>query len=235
MATQKLNAIQLRLTAVSLLRDLKSIYTYKQLSQLLGFPESLLCRYVSGTTIPSESNSQIIIEKLSNPEVIASVVHELISIESDGYVDTSKIYLYPQLLEISLNVLLTNKKCSADSYDKVITVIQNGVPLAALVAHITKKPLVIVKKRKESVTQEYYEEPIRESDGSISFLYLRKDLVQKGDRFLFVDDLIRTGRTLSSVRKLVERAGGAINGALVLISVDESFSSLQGLKVCKLL
>jgi Adenine/guanine phosphoribosyltransferases and related PRPP-binding proteins len=85
------------------------------------------------------------------------------------------------------------------------------------------------------VTREYYEEPIRESDGSISFLYLRKDLVQKGDRFLFVDDLIRTGRTLSSVRKLVERAGGVINGALVLISVDESFSSLQGLKVCKLL
>ncbi len=50
-----------------------------------------------------------------------------------------------------------------------------------------------------------------------------------------MDDLIRTGRTLSSVRKLVERAGGVVNGALVLISVDESFSSLQGLKVCKLL
>ncbi|MGC9106326.1 MAG: phosphoribosyltransferase family protein [Thermoprotei archaeon] len=145
------------------------------------------------------------------------------------------MYLYPQLLELSVNLLLANDECGAKDFDKIVTVVQNGVPLATLVSLITKKPLVIVKRRKESLLLDYYEEPVREGDGSISFLYVRKDYVRKGDKFLFVDDVIRSGKTLLSVKNLIDKAGASIVGALTLVSLDpESVKSL-GFSVCKLL
>ncbi|MEM3213370.1 MAG: phosphoribosyltransferase, partial [Metallosphaera sp.] len=64
--TNKDKDLRDRLLAVDLLRELKVSYTYKELSKMLGLQESLLCRYVNGTTIPSEQQARDLINKVAN-------------------------------------------------------------------------------------------------------------------------------------------------------------------------
>ena len=228
----KITSLQLRLTAVNIIRDLKSIYTYKELSRILGIPESLLCRYASGSTVPSDPNSHLIIEKVTNGNLIREVLESLITIKNDGYVDTSRVYFFPNLLDLAINSVLS-AKCKVP-FNKIITVVQNGVPFASFVASVAKRPLIIVKKHKESVDFDYFEEPLMESNGVITSLYLRKDLIEKDDQLLFVDDVIRSGKTFSAVKRLVEKAKAKISGVLVITSLTD-LSRDVGIPFCKLI
>lgn len=58
LAQGKDDNLRQRLLTVGLLQELKEIYTYKELSEILNIQESVLCRYVNGNRIPSENNVQ---------------------------------------------------------------------------------------------------------------------------------------------------------------------------------
>ncbi len=208
--------IRNRLLAIDVLRELKNSYTYKELSEIFGIQETLICRYVNGNTVPSDLQSMEIISKIKNKEFLLKFFKNKIKVLEDGYIDSSQLLLYPNLLKLLLELYLT-KVIQQDSVDKIFSIATNGVPFATIVSLILDKPLLIAKKHKDSVNLEYYEESLKETDSVVNNIYLRKDLIKKNDKILIVDDVIKSGKTISSSIKLIQKANARVVGILVIV------------------
>jgi len=215
--------LRLRLLAIDILRELKSMYTYRDLSSVLGIQESLICRYVNGVTIPSELQAMEIIDKIKSKGFIMEFFKNKIKMYSDGYVDTSWLLQFPSILKILMENYLEEFKSKVS---KIVTIASNGIPFATIATMILNVPLVIVRKYKESIELEYIEENVMEGKGYISNLYLRKDLLDKGDKVLIVDDVIRTGKTIFSLSNLIKRRNAEVYGVFVIVAVGNEWSKV---------
>ncbi|MCH1771811.1 MULTISPECIES: phosphoribosyltransferase family protein [Metallosphaera] len=212
-----------RLLAVDLLRELKNKYTYKELSRLLGLQESLLCRYVNGSTVPSEQQARDLISKVGQKGFLHRFFQDKIRKFPDSFIDTSELLHYPSMLKI----LLETHVSRFEDVEKIVGIASNGIPFATIVATILDKPLIIVKKHKDSIHLTYVEESVRESDSVVVSIYARKDFISKSDRVLIVDDVMRSGKTLLSTSKLVRKAGGRVAGALIIVAKRENINSIN--------
>jgi purine operon repressor len=218
--------IRNRLLAIDILRELKNSYTYKEMSEIFGIQETLICRYVNGNTVPSDVQSMEIISKVKNKEFLLKFFRNKIKILEDGYIDSSQLLLYPNLLKLLLELYLT-KLMQKDAVDKILSIATNGVPFATIASLILDKPLLIAKKHKDSINLEYYEESLKETDSVVNNIYLRKDLIKKNDRILIVDDVIKSGKTISSSIKLLQKAGARVVGMLVLVGNLDNIKYLK--------
>jgi adenine/guanine phosphoribosyltransferase-like PRPP-binding protein len=205
---------------VDILRELKSMYTYKELSEILGIQESLICRYVNGATIPSEIQAIDIVNRLKSKGFLIKFFKDKIKIYDDGYVDTMELLQYPSLLKMLLETYIEEFRGRAT---KIVTVASHGIPFATLVSMIMNLPLVIAKKYKESIGIPYIEGNLMEGAGIISNLYLRRDIIRKDDSILIVDDLIRTGKTVSALMNMINKRGAELSGILVIVAVGEEW------------
>ncbi|MEM1804665.1 MAG: phosphoribosyltransferase family protein [Nanopusillaceae archaeon] len=212
---EKEREIRLRLFSIDLLRELKSIYTYKNLAEIFNIQESLICRYVNGRTIPSERHALEIINRIRSRDFLYNFFIDKIKVYEDSFIDVSQLLFYPNLLKILLELYLTKINKNMD-ITKVVGIASNGIPFSTIVSSILKKPLVISKKHKDSVQISYIEENIRESNGVVSTIYLREDYISKRDKILIVDDVIRSGRTLFSIYKLISKANATVVGSLII-------------------
>ncbi|MCY0874076.1 phosphoribosyltransferase [Acidianus infernus] len=218
--------IRNRLLAIDILRELKNSYTYRELSEIFGIQETLICRYVNGNTVPSDVQSMEIISKVKNKEFLLKFFRNKIKVLEDGYIDSSQLLLYPNLLKLLLELYLT-KVLQQDAVDKIFSIATNGVPFATIASLILDKPLLIAKKHKDSINLEYYEESLKETDSVVNNIYLRKDLIRKNDRILIVDDVIKSGKTISSSIKLLQKAGARVVGILVLVGNLDNIKYLK--------
>ncbi|MDT7900541.1 MAG: phosphoribosyltransferase family protein [Acidianus sp.] len=218
--------IRNRLLAIDILRELKNSYTYKEMSEIFGIQETLICRYVNGNTVPSDVQSMEIISKVKNKGFLLKFFRNKIKILEDGYIDSSQLLLYPNLLKLLLELYLT-KLMQKDAVDKIFSIATNGVPFATIASLILDKPLLIAKKHKDSINLEYYEESLKETDSVVNNIYLRKDLIKKNDRILIVDDVIKSGKTISSSIKLLQKAGARVVGILVLVGNLDNIKYLK--------
>ncbi|MEM4943617.1 MAG: phosphoribosyltransferase family protein [Saccharolobus sp.] len=212
---EKEREIRLRLFSIDLLRELKSVYTYKDLAEIFNIQESLICRYVNGRTIPSERHALEIINRVRSRDFLYNFFIDKIKVYEDSFIDVSQLLFYPNLLKILLELYLTKINKNMD-ITKVVGIASNGIPFSTIVSSILKKPLVISKKHKDSVQISYIEENIRESNGVVSTIYLREDYISKRDKILIVDDVIRSGRTLFSIYKLISKANATVVGSLII-------------------
>ena len=221
---QKDKNLKLRLIVVDLLKELKNGFTYKELSKIFNIQESLLCRYVNGSTIPSELHAKEILDKIKSREFLTKFLIKKITVHEDGYVDTSGLLFYPNLLKILIEIYY-NKFFGNKEITKIVTVAVNGIPFATLAAEALSKPLIIVKKHKDSIYIDYIDESLKETDGVITSIFLRSDYISKNDKVLLVDDVIRSGKTIFTAYKLIKKAGAYVIGALVIASVGNEKSS----------
>ena len=109
---EKEREIRLRLFSIDLLRELKSIYTYKNLAEIFNIQESLICRYVNGRTVPSERHALEIINRIRSRDFLYNFFIDKIKVYEDSFIDVSQLLFYPNLLKILLELYLTNKKSS---------------------------------------------------------------------------------------------------------------------------
>ncbi|EZQ03075.1 MULTISPECIES: phosphoribosyltransferase family protein [Acidianus] len=230
MQQTKENELRTRLLAVNLLKELKSVYTYKELSKIINVQESLLCRYVNGVTIPSDIQSLEIINKIKNTRFLINFLTNKIKIYEDKYVDSSELLLFPSLLKLLIEVHI-NKIPRIKDTTKILSVATNGVPFATMISIILNKPLIIAKKHMDSIYLEYYSESLKESDSVVSKLYIRKDLLKKDDKVLVVDDVIRSGKTINAAIRLAEKSGATVIAAVVLIQAENIRVNLDNLYV----
>lgn len=104
------------------------------------------------------------------------------------------------------------------SIDKIITVEASGIIPAMAAAMYIGCDMVYAKKKIPLTMEKHY------SAKSYSFtkqeettLYVSEEVLQKGDRLLFVDDFYAGGNTLKAVESIAEQAGAKMIGRAVII------------------
>ena len=108
MFLDKVEALRFRLNAISVLRLLKSMYSYKELANIIELPETMLCKYVKGSMIPSLEQAESIWSKFSEKLALSSIVSSRIRVSRDGYIDFTQIFSDPIILRLIASVSYTH-------------------------------------------------------------------------------------------------------------------------------
>jgi xanthine phosphoribosyltransferase len=103
--------------------------------------------------------------------------------------------------------------------DKVLTAETSGIPLAQAVALKLGVPYVYAKKKKPLTMVNFY------AAASFSFtkqetttLYVSREVLEPGERLLFVDDFLAKGSTLKAIEDIVAQAGAVLEGRAFIIN-----------------
>lgn len=101
--------------------------------------------------------------------------------------------------------------------DLVVGVESRGFIFGGALAHDLKAGFVPVRKRGKLPARTIEEE--YELEYGRDVLAVHEDAIRTGQRVLVVDDLLATGGTMAATLRLVERLGGVVVGAAVLIEL----------------
>ena len=118
--------------------------------------------------------------------------------------------------------------------DKIVTAESMGFPLAAGLSLRVHKPYVFIRKRKYGLPGEV---SLKQTTG-----YAKTDMfinnIHRGDRVVFVDDVISTGGTLLSIAMALRTIGAEIADILIVFEKTREKARMEkelGLKIKTLL
>ena len=108
------------------------------------------------------------------------------------------------------------------SIDKILTAETSGIILAHALAAKLAVPFVYAKKKRPLTMGDAY------TASSYSFtkqeattLYVAKEVLNPGEKILFVDDFFATGATFDALAQVVHQAQAQVVGAVVIINKSE--------------
>lgn len=214
----RMEKMRYRIAAVELLKLAKEKYTYRYLSRLTGITVTELSRYVRGHIIPYIDRAMEISPKLVRLINLREKLGEAVVVERNGYVDTTRIIGDPYLLKLA--TLDAVQKFAGRRVTKILTAASDGISLSSVMAQYMGVKLAVAKKERENEEEDeglFYE---GNTNGALT-LYLQKRSIGKREDLLIVDDVVRTGRTLSSLVSICRQANAGITGAYILIGVGE--------------
>lgn len=114
--------------------------------------------------------------------------------------------------------------------DKIVTAESMGFPLAAVLSIKTGRPYVFIRKKQYGLPGEL---SLRQTTG-----YSKTDMfvnnVHRGDRVIFVDDVISTGGTLYAIVKALRSLGAEIVDVLIVFEKTREKARMEsdlGLKI----
>ena len=106
-----------------------------------------------------------------------------------------------------------------DDIDKIVAVEARGFIFGAALSYKLNVGFVPIRKPgklpAETLVEEYDLEYGKDS------IEIHKDAIEKGERVLFIDDLLATGGTAAAACRLIKRLGGEIIGLSFLIELTE--------------
>jgi len=115
-------------------------------------------------------------------------------------------------------------------FDKILTVEAMGIPIGTALSLKLGKPLTIVRKKRYGLEGEI---KIAFRTGYSSNV-LHVNGIRKGDRILFIDDVLSTGGTIRSVVTALRQAGGELCDCVVIIEKGRNRQKLEkelGIKI----
>lgn len=217
-----------RLLAIEFLRLMKTRVSYGVLSQLTGIPESVLCRYVRGSIIPSFEQAINILANLSQSISINELIKKFLERERTTIIDLSRLLNDPYLLRLLSFILLL--ELTGKKIDKILVGRPGVLPLATTIALELNSKIVLAKNRKYPGV-EYYEESIIRSMREVEILYVDKDLLSKRDNVLIMTDVVITGKTLRGLINIAERAKAEIVDIVTVIAIGNEWKKRVGRKI----
>jgi Adenine/guanine phosphoribosyltransferases and related PRPP-binding proteins len=208
---ERLEKVRTQLDGVNVLRSVKRLLglTYKELSSLLGLPESVLSRYYTGDMLPSVETASEIVEKLFAEYPLDKILMKNLRVY-ETYVDLTATYS-PDLW--ALYSIYIARRFAGLKVDKVLTAAVDGIPLAVAVAQRFEAPLVVAKQYKEPGAKSLEVSYIK--GNRVVSLYVPQGLLAKGDSVLIIDDVVRSGKTIRALADLAEAAGSKVAAAAV--------------------
>ena len=226
-----LQSLRLRMMAVDLLRLAKERMTYRELSRILGLQATVISRYVKGHVLPGLDRARMIWRTL-NP-VCGLQAHLLSRIRMDDGVaiDVSGLVGDPWVLNLAASDCLN--RYAGYRVTRILTTAVNGVPLASAVAQALEAPMVVAKRHMDVGVEEFLETVYGVNGENLELLYLPKGSLRSRDSVLLVDDVVRTGRTIRALLRLVRKARAEPAGVYCLIGFRDTVQRLreQGLRV----
>ena len=113
------------------------------------------------------------------------------------------------------------EKLSGMIYDVILTAESKSIPMAHMLAKVTQKPYVVLRKEwKPYMGDALVAETLSITTGKPQKLYLdEKDRsLIAGKQVLILDDVISTGSTLQGMRLVIEKAGGIVAGESAILT-----------------
>ncbi len=219
----RLSRASLQFEAVELLNIARNLLklSYRELSEITGFQESVLCRYANGDLLPSPETAMIIIGKLEPILSLENVLRKIVRVY-ESFVDFNKIITDSDILKLyarRVRYLFQDL-----SITKVLTAATDGVPLAVSAALSLNADLAIAKKYRDVFEDDFYEATyIAESPPRKITLYVPKSILGRNDRVLIVDDIVRSGKTVEALVNICRQAEAQIVGISILIALGTSW------------
>ncbi len=219
MAGSRIADLKYKLMVTELLNLAKNYYTYRELSQLIGLPETVLSRYVKGHVLPTIDRAVDINNKLESIMRLESEIQRRIRFDDLGYFDNTKVISDTMLLERAVQQAVN--KFAGQRVTKILTPETDGIPLATLLANRLGVPLAIAKKTREIGVGEFIEEVYIPSKSAMMMsYYVPRSMFRKGDCVLIVDDVIGSGETQRALIKIVRKAKAEVAGVYALMSIS---------------
>jgi adenine phosphoribosyltransferase len=209
-------ALQLR--AVAVLRALKEMRTYEELSAATDLPAGDLNRYVNGHVLPGVDRARAVVSGAGR-ELVAEELDARVEFDDGGYVDNSAVVFDRAFLELAAPV-------AAEAFDfrrpdAVLTAATDGITLGTAMAGYFDARIAYAKKSKETAVDEFVESRKRLDSGIELTYYLPANALGEGERVLVADDLIRSGETQELLLDIAAGAGAEIVGVFALIAAGE--------------
>lgn len=102
--------------------------------------------------------------------------------------------------------------------DKILTVEASGIPAAQSAAFFMDKDYIFAKKKNPITMKQYFcAESFSFTKNEHTTLYVSKEVLNKGDRVLFVDDFFAKGNTLKAIKNIIQQAEAELAGVAVII------------------
>jgi len=216
--------LKYKLMTIELLNLAKNYYTYRELAQIIGLPETVLSRYVKGHVLPTIDRAQSINKTLQKVLRLESELQQRIKFDELGYFDNTGIISDTLLMERAVQNAIN--KFAGRRVTKILTAAVDGIPLATLLAHRLGVGLVLAKKTREVGVREFIEEVyIPAKTAMMMSLYVPRDALKKGDCILIVDDIIDSGETQRALIRIAQKAKAEVTGIYALISIGHEWKS----------
>jgi adenine phosphoribosyltransferase len=214
--------LKYKLMTIELLNLAKNYYTYRELSKIIGLPETVLSRYVKGHVLPTVERAEAMNETLQKILRLDIELRQRLKFDDSGYIDNTPIISDMLLLERAVQYAIN--KFAGRRITKVMTAAVDGVPLATLLAHRLGVNLIIAKKTKEIGVRDFIEEVYTPGKTAIMMsLFISRDVIRKGDVVLLVDDIIDDGEVQAALVRLIHKAKAEVSGIYALISIGEDW------------
>ncbi|MEM4557625.1 MAG: phosphoribosyltransferase family protein [Desulfurococcaceae archaeon] len=225
----KADKMKLRLLSSEVLRHLKPVLSYRDISLITGLPESVLCRYVKGSIIPSFEQAVKILARISLSIDLGVILKDLVEREKSPVIDLLRVLKDPyiiRLLSIIIMLELVDKTIT-----KLVATAEAVLPIATELSMEFRAPVLLVKRKSYPGVQ-YYNISLMRSPKDVETLYLDKDLISRKDKVLVVSDVVFTGKTLESVLQMLAKAKVEVVDCIVILGLGTRWEErLQPYKV----
>jgi adenine phosphoribosyltransferase len=128
------------------------------------------------------------------------------------------------------------KKYKKKGINKVAAIEARGYVWGGVIAYQLDAGFILIRKPgklpAETLSEEY------ELEYGTDKIEMHADALEKGDRVLLFDDLLATGGTAKAACKLIEKAGGSVQGIAFIIELTGSLhgrDKLEGYDVMSLI
>ena len=129
--------------------------------------------------------------------------------------DITTLIKNPHAFNFAIDQII--KIASQIEFNKVSAIESRGFIFASTVSYLTKKPLILLRK-KDKLPAERYSVDFELEYGRAT-IEVHKDSVEKKDKVLVIDDLIATGGTAEAAAKLIEKSEGQVAGFIFIINL----------------
>lgn len=223
-ASSRILDLKYKLMTIEMLNLAKSYYTYRELSQLIGLPETVLSRYVKGHVLPTIERAESMNKILQKVLRLDAELQKRIKFDEYGYFDNTRIIGDTLFLERAVQYAMN--KFAGKRITKIVTAAVDGIPLATLLAHRLGVKLVIAKREREVGVREFIEEIYIPSKTAVMMsLYIPRGALKKGDCILIVDDVIDKGEIQKALIKMAERAKAEITGIYAMVAIGDEWKA----------
>jgi len=220
----RISDLKYKLMTIELLNLAKNYYTYRELSQIMSLPESVLSRYVKGHVLPAMDRALYINKTLQKMMRLEAEIQLRMSFDDSGYFDNTRLISDPLLLERAVQHAVN--RFAGARITKILSPAVDGVPLAAILAHRLGVKLVIAKNTREVGVSAFFEEVyVPDKSAMVISLYVPRDALRRGDCVLIVDDVVDTGEIQIALARIIQKAKAEVIGIYALIGLNTDWKT----------
>lgn len=219
--------------AVDALRVLRKVLKYRELEVITGLSTPALWRYVNMKILPTKERAKELLDRALSDEVVKMIIKDNIEIVDDSIVNTSNLIYNVDFLKMF--ALVAYRAFAELEPTAIATVEVDGIPLAVMVSEIFDAKLVVAKRRIDIGVSNYYEVSyIARDPPSVVNLYIPSNILDRRDRVLIVDDLLRSGRTSQALVRLIRKSKATPVGLYAILALGNRWYSVLENEVSKI-